>query len=349
MRKTIAVLALVACLAIVGQARAQEELRLYNWSEYMDPAILEQFEEQFGVKVRVDLYESNEEMMAKLQAGGVSQYDVIVPSEYFLPSLIQLGLIRKLDHSRIPNLDNLGHKFQQADYDPGNEYSAAYLWGTVGLMYRKDKVTRDQAMSWDVIFDPAASPGSFLLIDSVREMLGITFCYQGHDFNTTNVDHIRQATSLLIDTKKRSDCLGFEGGVGGKNKVVAGVANAAIVYNGDALRSIAEDPENLGFVVPREGSEIWVDNMCIPAKAPNPDAAHAFINYILDPEIGAQLANWNQYATPNQAARPLIAEEDLNNPAIYPPDEVMDVLHFSMDLGKKTRLYDEAWTMVKSR
>ncbi|MGD8209716.1 MAG: spermidine/putrescine ABC transporter substrate-binding protein, partial [Desulfobacterales bacterium] len=291
---------------------AEKELKIFIWSEYMDEENMpKEFEKATGIKVRLDLYESNEDMMAKLQAGGVSQYDLIVPSDYIMPSLINLKLIQPLDHSKIPNLKNLGTKFQQTTFDPGNKFSVGYQWGTVGLMYRKDRIKEDDAKSWSIVFDPKKDPGPFALIDSVREMMGIALLYLGYDFNSIKPKELKAAADLLVQTKKRQTCLGFKGGVGGKNDVVAGAASAAIVYNGDAIQAIAEDPKKLGFVVPKEGSEVWLDSMCIPAKAPNPDNAHKWINWILDPKVNASLSNYNHFATPNDAAKPYLNKEDL--------------------------------------
>ncbi|MGD8647345.1 MAG: spermidine/putrescine ABC transporter substrate-binding protein, partial [Desulfobacterales bacterium] len=298
---------------------AEKELKIFIWSEYMDEENMpKEFEKATGIKVRLDLYESNEDMMAKLQAGGVSQYDLIVPSDYIMPSLINLKLIQPLDHSKIPNLKNLGTKFQQTTFDPGNKFSVGYQWGTVGLMYRKDRIKEDDAKSWSIVFDPKKDPGPFALIDSVREMMGIALLYLGYDFNSIKPKELKAAADLLVQTKKRQTCLGFKGGVGGKNDVVAGAASAAIVYNGDAIQAIAEDPKKLGFVVPKEGSEVWLDSMCIPAKAPNPDAAHKWINWILDPKVNASLSNYNHFATPNDAAKPYLNKEDLENPGVWP-------------------------------
>lgn len=307
------------------------------------------FQKATGIKVRLDFYESNEEMLAKLQAGGVSRYDVVLPSDYILPSLIHLGLIQPLDPGRIPNLKNLGERFRNTLSDPGNRYSVGYQWGTVGLMYRKDRLKADAVRSWAVLFDPGRDPGPFYLVDSVRDMLGIALLYLGHDFNSVNPPELKAAAELLIQTKKRASCLGFKGGVGAKNDVVAGIANVAIVYNGDALQAIDEDPKRLGFEIPAESSEIWLDSMCIPAKAPNPQAAHQWINWVLDPKVGAGVSNFNRYATPNEAARAHIRKEDLKNPGIWPPPEKMARLHFSKDHGKDNRLIDEIWTMVKSK
>jgi spermidine/putrescine transport system substrate-binding protein len=306
------------------------------------------FEKKFGIKVRLDIFENNEEMVAKLQAGGASQYDIIVPSDYILPVLIGRKLIQPLDHAKLPNLKNLKPLFRKTSYDPGNKYSVAYQWGTVGLMYRKDKVPADAVNSWSVLFDAGKQPGPFWLIDGVREMMGIALVYLGKDFNSTQPQDLKAAADLLAATKRTQNCMGFKSGVGGKNEVVAGTAVAAIVYNGDAIQSVTEAPDKLGFTVPAEGSEIWVDSMCIPARAPNADAAHKWINWILEAKVGAELSNYNQYATPNAAAEPFITPEDLKNPGIYPTEEIMKKLHFTKDLGKDNRIMDEAWTRAKS-
>jgi spermidine/putrescine transport system substrate-binding protein len=347
MRK-IGLLVLVLVL-FGGMTVSAQELRIYTWSEYMDEEKMPaDFEKKFGIKVRLDIYENNEEMVAKLQAGGASQYDIIVPSDYIMPVLINQRLIQPLDLARIPNLKNLKPLFRETSYDPGNKYSVAYQWGTVGLMYRKDKISDAAAQSWSVLFDADKQLGAFWLIDSVREMMGIALVYQGHDFNSTVPKELKAAADLLVTTKRTKNCMGFKPGVGGKNDVVAGTAVAAIVYNGDAIQSVTEEPDKLGFVIPKEGSEIWFDSMCIPSKAPNPDAAHKWINWLLEPEVGAELSNYNQYATPNQAAEAFITPEDLKNPGIYPTPEIMKNLYFTKDLGKENRIMDEAWTRAKS-
>ena len=218
------VLLLVALSIVWGGTAfaAENELKIFIWSEYMDEENMpKDFEKATGIKVRLDLYESNEEMMAKLQAGGVSQYDIIVPSDYIMPSLINLKLIQPLDHSKLPNLKNLGAKFKETTFDPGNKYSVGWQWGTVGLMYRKDRISDTDVQSWSIIFDPKKDPGPFALIDSVREMMGIALLYLGYDFNSINPKELKAAADLLIQTKKRSSCMGFKGGVGGKNDVVA--------------------------------------------------------------------------------------------------------------------------------
>ena len=348
--KKMMLLAVAVFLLVSSSAWcAGPELKIFTWSEYMDEVNFpKEFEKATGIKVHLDLYESNEEMMAKLQSGGLGQYDIIVPSDYIMPSLINLHLLTPLDHSKIPNLKNLSKKFTSPVFDPGNKYSAGWQWGTVGLMYNKKKLSQADVQSWSIIFDPQKKSGPFYLIDSVREMLGITLLYLGHDFNTTNPAELKQAADLLVSTKKREVCLGFKGGVGGKNDVISGTAAAALVYNGDAVQTVAEDPDTYGFIVPKEGSAIWIDSMCIPAKAPNLDAAHKWINWVLDAKVGASLSNYNHFATPNEAAMPYLSKEDLNNPGVWPTPQIIKTLRFVKDLGKDNKIVDQAWTRAKS-
>lgn len=350
MKKTTLLFTLLLGLFCSTLAVAQEELHVFIWSEYMDEAkMAKDFEAATGIKVKIDLYESNEDMIAKLQAGGVRQYDIIVPSDFVMPSLIHLNLIQKLDHSKIPNLGNLSAKFREAEFDQGNIYSVGWQWGTVGLMFNREKLKDSDVASWSILFDPAKKPGSFYMIDSVREMMGIALVSLGYDFNTTDQKELKAAVDLLVATKKRSDCMGFKGGVGGKNDVIAGVANAAIVYNGDAIQTIADEPEKYGFIVPKEGSVVWIDSMCIPAEAPNVEAAHKWINWILEPKVGAELSNYNHYASPNEASMPFLDKADLANPGVWPPAETMKTLSFAKDLGEQMKIVDQAWTMVKSQ
>jgi spermidine/putrescine transport system substrate-binding protein len=361
-RNVLAALAAPAALALAfaGCAKKEEpkpaaapapvaaapcQMNLFIWSEYMDPEIIKAFEAQNSCKITIDLYEDNESMIAKLQGGGTSQYDVVVPGNYVLPAMAKLGLLAPLRKENIPNLANLDDKFVNPSYDPNNQYSVAYQWGTVGIYLRK-KPNQKVDETWGLLFDAKKKPGAFLLMDSIREMMGSALVYKGYSVNTTDKAQLQEIAKILADSKKRSQ--GFEGGVGGKNKVLAKAVTAAVVYNGDAIKGTADDPETYYFV-PREGGVIWVDNLAVPAKAPHRDVAEKFINFILDPKIGAQLSNFNQYATPNKAARAHITPADLANPAIYPPPEMMAKLQFVNDLGDDNRLYDELWTQVKSK
>ena len=335
----------VAALLVTVSAYAQKnKLNVFIWSEYIDPAIVSDFEKQNNCKVTIDLYEDNEAMVAKLQGGGDSQYDIVVPGNYIIPVMVKLNLLAELRHENIPNIANLDEKFASPEFDNKNKYSVAYQWGTVGIYARK-KDGKSPPHSWSIILEKDQQYGSFLLMDSYREQIGSVLRYKGYSVNTPSVNQIKVARDILRDAKARSQ--GFEGGVGGKNKVLGKAVDMAVVYNGDAVRGMAEDAETEYFV-PDEGGVIWVDNLAIPAKAPHRDTAEKFINFILDPEVGARLSNFNQYATPNKASRAFITPADLANTAIYPPAELMSKLQFVVDMGDDEKVYSEVWTQVKA-
>ncbi len=340
---------LAASLLVLGLSgplsAADAKLNVFIWSEYLDPQVVKEFEQQFACKVTVDVYEEAESMLAKLQAGGSALYDLVVPPDHLVPTMVKLQLLAPLRSANLPNLKNLDARFASPPYDRGNKFSVAYQWGTVGILVRPT-AGKPVAETWGLVFDAKQQPGKFVLIDSVRDCLGAALMFKGHSLNSTEIPHLKEARDLLIEAKKRA--AGFGGSVGAKNKVVAKSVAAAIVYSGEAARAMTDDA-SLRYIIPREGSQIWVDNLCIPAKAPHRDLAERFINYVLDAKVGARLSNFLQFATPNAAAKAFIKPDDLKNPAIYPPADVMAKLEFLEDLGAKTRLYDEAWTQVKAR
>jgi spermidine/putrescine transport system substrate-binding protein len=337
------VVLLLVLLAGCGQPANQ--LNIFIWSDYVDPSVIAEFEKRYDCQVNLDLYEDPESMIAKLSAGGDSIYDIVVPSDTTLPTLVARGMLARLNHENIPNLKHIATEFANPSFDPGNQFSAPYLWGYVGLYVRKlDDQPVDE--SWALIFDANRQMGSFMLMEDVRSCVGAALRYQGHSVNTIDLTQLSQARDLLIEAKKRS--LGFEGSVGCKNRVLARGAVVGMTYNGDAVKGTRDDPETY-FFVPREGSIIYVDVLSIPARAPHKQLAEAFINFVLEPEIGARVANFNRAGTPNQAALQLVDPEDRRNPGIYPPPDVMQRLEYTQDLGAKNRLYDELWTVIKSR
>jgi len=321
------------------------QLNLFIWSEYMDPAVVSDFEKQHGCKVVIDLFEDDASMMAKLKAGGASLYDVVVPPDHRVTTLRKLNLLALLRHENLPNLKHLDPKFRHPPFDPGNRYSVAYQWGTTGLFFRRSP-GRPLPDSWGAILGPAPELQPFVLIDSPRDLLAAALKHGGHSLNSTQPAQLVQARDLLLVAKQR--CVGFDSSVGGKNKVLARQAQAAIVYSGEAARGMAEDPAT-AYVIPKEGAQIWLDNLVVLVQAPHRDLAEKFLNFCLDPQVGARISNYTRFATPNQAARALVRPEDLRNPAIYPPDELMDKLEFMVDLGLAARLYDEVWTQIKAR
>src|ERR1041385_2904812 len=254
--------ALLAALFLHGQLLAEtEKLNLFIWSEYIDPAVVKDFEKAFKCKVNIDLYEDTDSMLAKLQGGGGALYDVVVPTDHSVPTLIKLGLLAPLRHENIPNFKNLDTKFTNLSYDPGNKYTVAYQWGTLGVFARETK-GKPLPESWAIFFDPKQSPGSFLLIDSMRDMIGVALKYKGHSVNSVDPEELKEARDLILEAKRRS--LGFDGSVGVKNKVLAKTAKAGIVYNGEGVRGMSDD-KNTVYFVPKEGSIIWVDNLGVLA------------------------------------------------------------------------------------
>lgn len=339
----IFVILLLGMVAPISAAEAK--LNVFIWSEYLDPQVVKDFEQQFACKVTVDVYEDAESMLAKLQGGGTSLYDLVVPPDHLVPTMVKLGLLAPMRPANLPNLKNLDAKFVNPAYDRGNKFSVAYQWGTVGILVRP-AAGKPIPETWGLVFDAKQQPGKFVLIDSVRDTLGAALKFKGHSLNSTDIPHLKEARDLVIEAKRRA--AGFDGSVGAKNKVIARSVAAAIVYSGEAARAMTDDAA-LRYIIPREGSQIWVDNLCIPAKAPHRDLAEKFINFVLDAKVGARLADFGQFATANAAAKPFIKPADAKNPAIYPPADVMAKLEFLEDLGAKTKLYDEAWTQVKAR
>lgn len=328
-----------------GSSKPQE-LNLYIWSEYMDPEIISSFEKEFKCKVIISLYESNEEMLAKLQAGGASQYDLVVPSDFIVKSLIKLGLLQPIDHAKVPNIKNLSKTFVNPPYDPDNKYSVAYQWGTVGIVYSKKKFDAPVS-SWKALFEPARET-KFMFFDSEREMIGAALIYKGFSVNSLDKKQLMSAADLIIAGKKKPGFMGFEGNVGGLNKVVAGAVDIAVAYNGDVIKAMSENSD-ISFSNPKEGTVVWVDSLCIPNKAPNAPLANAFINYILSAKVGAQLSNYNQFATPNEEARAFITPDDLKNPAIYPDAETQKRLQYVEEVTGGSAVFGELWKIIKTR
>lgn len=345
------ILSLIVLVPACGK-KPERELSVLQWSEYIDPGILEDFTKETGIAVRVSVYEDSEEMLQKLEyASGGGQYDVIVASNHVVPLLVRKELVRPLDRGQIGTLENIDEAFRTPAYDPEGRYAAPYLWGTTGLLVDRSKVP-DLAASWKALFDPAARRGTFLMVNESRDVLGAALILLGHSVNTTNADEVKAAMDLVIEAKGAGGCLGFQGGVEAVDRVASGGADYAMAWNGDAQRAITaaeeETPGRLEFVLPEEGSIIWTDSMLVPANAANPEWAHKYITYILRPEVGARLAQYVEYATPNRAARALLPEEHRDNPVLYPPAEVMEKLHYETDLGEATTLYEDAWTAIKT-
>jgi spermidine/putrescine-binding protein len=322
------------------------QIVIYHWSEYIDPEIYALFEDEFGIRVVEDNFSSNEELLAKLQ-GGATGYALIVHSDYTVEILVEEGMLAALDHGNIPNLNNLGAQFRDVPYDPGNQYCTPYQWGTTGIGYLSSEV--DEPTSWAVLFDPdpnAPYYGRMSMLDDARESFAAALAYLGHDINTTDEAQLQEAKELLIRAKAALS--GYNSDMFG-DLVASGENLMAHGWNGDFLVA-QEDNEDLEYTVPDEGGVIWVDNICIPNTA-TPEqklAAEMFIDFLLRPEIGAMLSEYTYYASPNAAAEELLDEDLLEDPAVYPPDDVISKLQYLEPVGEFESIYQRLWDEVKA-
>lgn len=323
--------------------RAQEEpkLNFYNWDTYIGENTLADFKEASGIDVSMSLFADNDELFARLREGNPG-FDVIVPTNDYCERMIVADMLQKLDHAKIPNFKNVAPAFQEAAFDPGRQYSMPYMWGTMGIGYRKSAVDGVPS-SWKSVLEDDRYAGRIALLSESRTMLGMAAKYLGYSMNTTNPDEIKAAEELLIKQKPNVKVFAEDNG---QDLLLSGEVDLTVEWNGDILQIMAEDPD-VSYVVPDEGSLLWQDTLCIPKGAPHPDNAHAFIDYILAPEPGAEIADFIQYATANQAARELLGPEYNENPAIFPTDETIARCEPQIYLGEDAqRLYEEAWTRV---
>jgi spermidine/putrescine transport system substrate-binding protein len=340
MALTLAALTLAVLLS--GCARSGGTLSVFIWSEYIDPALVERFEKQAKLKVVIDTYENTETMMSKVASAG-SQYDLVVMSDHAVRTMIKQGLLAPLDLAKIPNAGNVAPRFRDPAYDPGSRYSLPYQWGTMGLVYRTDKLP-DFKASWTAVLDPAAQPGPVVLLDSMRDLMGAALLLDGHSPNTRDTGELAKAGKRL-EAARTSRLLGFYGSPDSVDKVISGDAWVGIAYNGDAMVKL---DENTDFALPAEGTIVWVDAMTVPAGTKNRETAFAFINFLLDAEAGAALSNYIAYATPNQASLPLVEQEMRDDPRIYPPESALESSAMLEDVEEATTLYDQIWTRVKA-
>jgi spermidine/putrescine transport system substrate-binding protein len=330
-------------------AQADEPtLNLFIWSDYISESIIDGFELDCGCKVVETDYESNSEMAAKLSAGGDSQYDVVVPSSYYVPELAQEGLIQPLDHSQLSNFGNLFPKFQNPDYDPGDKYSIPYQWGTTGIEYNPKEIPNPGG-GWGVLFDPTVNPKYPFVIakGEGRDQIGAACAYLGYGFNCSQESQWLAAAKLIEQTKKRPNFAGFVDETPAEDQEKSGLIAVTMAYNGDIGECYADGScASLKYYLPKEGTEIWVDTMAIPAHAPHPDLALEFINFILAPHNGADLSNFNEYASPNQASQPYLSGI-LSTELITPTPDDYKKLQFLAPLkGAQYKLFNDIWTSV---
>ncbi|WP_275287122.1 polyamine ABC transporter substrate-binding protein [Halomonas elongata] len=344
-----------ACLLGAGTmaiAADGDKLYVFNWTEYMDPEVVSDFEEAYDVEVVQNYFTSNAEMFSKLSAGGDAQYDVVVPTDYFVPRLIEAGLVQPFGPSLLQGREHLMEAFRHPSYDPEERYSVPYLWGVTGIVYNTETFP-DPPTSWRLLFDPDANPDQpFALLGGDPQVaLGMACAYQGAGFDCVGQQPWVEAARLVGETLDRPNFTGFVDSTAAVEQVARGVAQVAVTYSGDVEYRKAASPDtyaHLEFFVPEEGSQLGVDTLVIPARAPNPELAHAFINFLMRPENAARSADYAYYRTPNEAALerlpPALAESSRLD-----DDRRERLVTTPLIEGETLQLLQQLWTEVRSR
>ena len=336
-----------------------DTLSVYNWADYIDQDMVAAYEEEYGVDVIYDEYSSNEDLLAKLQAGATG-YDVIFPSDYMVAIMIDLGLLHEIDTSELSNYGNLDPQFLDAPFDPGNQYCVPYYWGTTGIGYRAGHpfFEENEPDSWAYIFDPELleqyADGGINVLNDPRELTAAALIYLGYDPNTTSPDELNEARDLMLNAKpywKTFNSDDYPSSLLVPDEVVmthgwsGGVATAYY----DTYDEETEDG-NWYYSIPTEGAVKWLDNICITADTERLETAMHFMNYLLEPEVAGTITNYVYYSSPNTAANAFIDEELLNDPSVYPPADVQEKLVWLTEVNEEALpLYDELWTAVKSQ
>ncbi len=349
MKKIISIcLALAMCLGTLVCTTACEKkdvLYLYNWGDYMDPAVIEAFEKEFNVTVKQEFFDTNEAMYATVEQGS-SPYDVLIPSEYMIERLIKNDMLHKINFDNVPNYKNISQDVLAMSNGIDKEYMVPYMWGTLGILYNTDEVSAEEAKSWDVLWNSKYS-GKIIMIDSVRDTMAAALIKLGYSINTTNADEIKAASKLLQDQyplvkEYATDTI--------KGSLAKGNAYVAVTYSGEAVAAKAlakEQGTNLDFVVPEEGGNVWYDGMVIPKTSKNKELAEKFINFVCEAENAKLISEYIGYATANEAAYPLIDESLRGDEDFWATKEILNRCVAFKYLGNDLQKYQDEWMKLK--
>ncbi|WKA53659.1 ABC transporter substrate-binding protein [Planococcus shixiaomingii] len=349
-RASIAILIVVALLfyavSFLEKSSATSSdggsITVFNWGEYIDPEVIAQFEEETNIKVVYETFDSNEAMMTKIEQGGTS-YDVAMPSEYAIEKMKENDLLRPVDLEKIPNLTNIDPYFLDLPFDPGNEYSIPYFWGTVGIAYNPSLLDGQTFESWNDLWDPSLKE-EVIIVDGAREAIGMGLNSLGYSLNSTNLSELREATDKLKTLGPNIKAVIGDEIVEMMRREEAAIA---LTWSGQAADMMFVN-ENIDFSIPEEGSNLWFDNMVIPKTTDNPEGAHEFINFMLDAEVAAQNTNYVGYSTPNKAATELMDSEIVEDERFYPPEELRERLEVYKNLGPEMLgVYNELFLEFK--
>ncbi len=346
-------LLIVAPMVLTGcqSSSTQKVLRVCNWGDYIETdengesPVLQEFEEETGIKVIYSTFTSNEELYAKL-TGASNQYDVIVPSDYMVERMANKGMLEEIDKSKLTNYSNIDAEFQKMDFDSNGKYSVPYMWGTVGIIYNKDMVT-DPVDSWSILWNEKYKK-QILMYDSSRDSLSVALLYKGFKPNSTDENELKQAEEALIAQKPLVLSYTLDDT---RDKILAGEAAMAVVYSGDAtliMQQAADKGMNFGYSLPKEGSNIFMDNLCVVKGTEHKDEAMAFLDYMCRPDVVARNSEYIGYAPPEKAAYEQLSDDLKAIPSFYPTDEERTRLTAFRDLGDFNAKYEDAWLRVKA-
>lgn len=319
----------------------KQVLNLFSWADNFNPEVIADFEKKYNCKVNYDVFANNEELLAKMQAGG-SQYDLIQPSDYMVQTMIKLNLLEELRKENLPNTKSISTLFKAPPYDPNGKYSVIYAWGITGMAYNK-KYVKETPDSWDALWE-SKYKGRIILLNDAREVIGMALKKEGFSNSSTNEGQIKDA---VIDLKKLApNVLAFDTDTI-KQKFIAEEAWIGTMWSGDALFA-SKDNKDIAFVIPKEGATIWADTFAIPKGAKNRDLAEKFINYMYDNKVSVKNYEYIGYINPNSEAFKMHSEEYRNNPIIKTSINAIPNSEWLLDIGDKITLYDRYWTEIKT-
>ena len=332
----------VAAFLVAAPAHAEGELNIYNWGEYINPEVLKKFETDTGIKVKLDTYASNEEMLAKVQAGATG-YDIVFPSVHMHDIMAKLDLLEKTDINLYEGFKNIDPQFLRAQSDPKGEYCLPYAWGSVGIVYNRDVLGKDITGWKDLVETVKAKGLKFNLLDDMREVIGVGLILNGKSVNSTDPEELKAAAQTIIDMKPYVAAFTYES----RPMVEAGDVAAGHFFVG-AMVDVLREPKKLGYVIPVEGATMYQEDICVLKTAPNKGSAKKFLEFYTQPEVAALNIAQQTNGTANVPARELTPEAIKNSKEINPPQEVMDRLQIFVDIGDNIRKLDRVWTQIKT-
>jgi putrescine transport system substrate-binding protein len=330
-----------AAAGVAGPRRREQTLNIYNWSDYIDERTVPLFQAWTNIRVNYDVYSSNEDLLAKLRAGP-TQYDIIVPTNQFIPTYRRLGLLQPLRQELIPNLTNLDKTFVETDYDPGNKYTIPWQWGTTGLGYNTKRVPGGKVDSWTDVYEPNPSLGGRLsILREMTDLIGCTLIYLGKDPNSTKDADLQAVLDTFKGLRRKIKQLRFSSDTY-IDELATGEIWLAQGWSGDVFQAQGDNAD-ISYVIPKEGSLQWADVMCVPKDAPHPGNAARFMNYVLQPRVAARISKYVSYGTPVSLAKALLPPEQLDDPGIYPPSSIkLSFLTLTDErLGKLQHVYNQ--------